>query len=223
RNPNLVYWLMEPGTWTTDDGATHYVEWFEREAFLFTRFEGRLDALRRAHRQALLKTGILDMLGRSSIEETTSRLSRIADAIATVVLSLVRESLRGDRVPAPDELAVIAMGKLGGRELNYSSDIDLVYVCADADDETVSFHTKVARRFGEALSEVSAEGYLYRVDLRLRPDGKAGPLVNTETSMRLYYENRGRPWEFQALLKARVVAGDREVGARVLDAVGKLV
>jgi glutamate-ammonia-ligase adenylyltransferase len=118
---------------------------------------------------------------------------------------------------------VIALGKLGGRELNYSSDIDLIYVCGDADDETMAHNIKLARAFTTALTEVTPEGYLYRVDLRLRPDGQAGPLVNTEPSMRIYYENRGRPWEFQAMLKARTIAGDLELGRRLLRTVSGLV
>jgi glutamine synthetase adenylyltransferase len=69
-------------------------------------------------------------------------------------------------------------------------------------------YARVARRFTEAMSTLTEEGYLYRVDLRLRPDGKAGPIVNSDAALRVYYEHRGRPWEFQALLKARAIAGD---------------
>jgi len=85
------------------------------------------------------------------------------------------------------------------------------------------FYTRVARRFTDAMSALTEEGYLYRVDLRLRPDGKAGPLVNTEQALLIYYENRGRPWEFQALMKARAIAGDLALGAHLLDAIGKLI
>jgi len=223
RNPTLVYWLMEQRTWDHLDDVAQYTEWFAREASLFSGEEARLDAVRRAHRQALLRIGVLDLLGHASVEDTTARLSALADALVRVVLNIVRTSLSETVDSAPDDLAVIAMGKLGGGELNYSSDIDLVYVCGDGSDDAVAFHTRVARRLGEAISQASGEGYLYRVDLRLRPDGHAGPLVNNETAMRLYYERRGRPWEFQALLKARVIAGDEALGRRLLDSLAALV
>ena len=77
------------------------------------------------------------------------------------------------------------MGKLGGGELNYSSDIDVIYACEDTDDETMAKYTRVARHFTDALSELTPEGYLYRVDLRLRPDGRSGPLVNGESALRV--------------------------------------
>jgi glutamate-ammonia-ligase adenylyltransferase len=118
---------------------------------------------------------------------------------------------------------VLALGKLGGRELNYSSDIDLIYVCRDADDPSIEFYHTIATRLTEALSSVTAEGYLYRTDLRLRPDGASGPLVGTLSAMRIYYESRGRPWEFQAMLKARVIAGDRAVGDEFLKYISGLL
>jgi len=229
RNPGYMYWLMDGRTWEEPDTADFYTDWLRREAEVFRSVEGKLNAIRRTHRQALLKIGVRDLLGETGIEETTERLSNLADAVARVVLKVVSDDLGGaDRTArgGPDSgvgFAVIAMGKLGGRELNYSSDVDLVYVCSEADEETMAFNVKLARAFTTALSDVTPEGSLYRVDLRLRPDGQAGPLVNTETSMRIYYENRGRPWEFQAMLKARTIAGDFEVGRRLLSAVSGLV
>lgn len=222
RNPGHVYWLMEKSTWDSPDTTEFYAGWLNRETELFRTPESQLSAVHRTHRQALLRIGIRDLLGETSIAVTTRALSNLADAIADKVLRVVIDSNNDDLVE-PDGFAVIAMGKLGGGELNYSSDIDLIYACADADDERISYYTKLSRQFTEAMSEATQEGYLYRVDLRLRPDGKAGPVVNTETALRIYYENRGRPWEFQALLKARVIAGDRALGSRILETLQKLV
>lgn len=222
RNPGHVYWLMEKSTWDTPDTKEHYGKWLDRETELFQTLEPQLAAVHRTRRQALLKIGISDLLGDATIEETTRALSSLADAIAEKVLRLI-VAANDDHLTEPDGFAVVAMGKLGGAELNYSSDIDLIFVCIDADDDQINYYTRLARRFTEAMSEATPEGYLYRVDLRLRPDGKSGPIVNSETALRIYYENRGRPWEFQALLKARVVAGDADLGNRVLDTLHKLV
>ena len=221
RQPGFVYWLMEQSTWDAPDDVESYGAWLAREVESFRSVEGKLNAVRRAHRQALLKIGVLDMVSGAAVEEVARRLSNLADAVAGTVLDVVFDELGDDAQPRG--IAVIAMGKLGGRELNYSSDIDLVFACEECDDETMHFYTRVARRFTDAMSALTEEGYLYRVDLRLRPDGKAGPLVNTEHALRIYYENRGRPWEFQALMKARTIAGDLALGARLLDSIGKLI
>jgi len=222
RNPGHVYWLMEKSTWDAPDTTQHFSDWLNRETELFRTLESQLGAVHRTHRQALLKIGIRDLLGEKSIQETTQALSNLADAIADKVLRLLITA-NDDDLTEPDGFAVIAMGKLGGAELNYSSDIDLVYVCDDADDDRMTYFTNLARRFTEAMSDATPEGYLYRVDLRLRPDGQSGPVVNSQTALRIYYENRGRPWEFQALLKARVIAGDADLGERTLVTLQKLV
>jgi glutamate-ammonia-ligase adenylyltransferase len=222
RNPSTVYWLMEDSTWASPDTRESYTEWFEREAAMFQAASSKLDAIRRAHRLALLKVGILDMVRGESVEAVTRRLSCLADAVCEAVLGVIMVDA-GLVCDAGAGLTVIAMGKLGGCELNYSSDIDLIYTCEDTDEVTLALYTRAARRLTDALSELTAEGYLYRVDLRLRPDGRVGPLVNPETALRIYYENRGRPWEFQALLKARVVAGNRALGERLLTTIRALV
>lgn len=222
RDPGAVYWLMEKSTWSNAVSFDDLVTTFSNESDAFTSVENKLNAVRRAHRYALLRIGIVDMVNKAPVEEVALQLSNIADAIATVVLDIIISDLGGESPPG-HALSVIAMGKLGSRELNYSSDIDLIFVCEDCDDAVHAFYTQVARRFGEAVSELSPEGYLYRVDLRLRPDGKAGPLVNNLTGIRLYYEHRGRPWEFQAMLKARLIAGHKETAATVLSSISSLI
>ncbi|HET6348934.1 MAG TPA: nucleotidyltransferase domain-containing protein, partial [Candidatus Krumholzibacteria bacterium] len=222
RQPGLVYWLMEQPTWDAVDTVESYEAWLERESERFRTVDAKYNAIRRAHRQALLKIGVQDLVSGLPVEEVTRRLSDLADACARVVLDVVFDEAGGDE-NAPRSLVVIALGKLGGRELNYSSDIDLIFASNEADDETMHHYARVARRFTDAMSALTEEGYLYRVDLRLRPDGKAGPLVNSESSLRVYYEHRGRPWEFQALLKARPIAGDIDLGSRLLDDLGKLI
>lgn len=120
--------------------------------------------------------------------------------------------------------AVISLGKLGGSELNYSSDIDLMYICdAEAPLEEQTFYTALARRITADLTEPTEEGYLYRVDLRLRPDGESGPLVVTTEEHVNYLIRRARPWERQALLKARSSAGSCAVADTLIDNCNRVV
>ena len=125
--------------------------------------------------------------------------------------------------PLPTPLSIIAMGKLGGRELNYSSDIDLMFVSADdlpaelvlesgRKVETSAWLNRLAETTIKALSEETADGHVFRVDMRLRPEGRFGPLVRSLSSCRAYYENWAEGWERQALIKARHAAGDAALG-----------
>ncbi|MFQ5512524.1 MAG: nucleotidyltransferase domain-containing protein [Candidatus Krumholzibacteriia bacterium] len=223
RNPGYLYWLIEKATWERRETTDTYSTGLRADAENFQSLEARLDAARRFQRRMLLKIGVKDLLGLQTVEETTACLSSLADAVVRGVLEMVWLAAATPAQPQPPSgFAVLALGKLGGRELNYSSDIDLVYVCADTDEKNFDFYHRLARRLTSAISDVTAEGYFYRVDLRLRPDGATGPLVNSLTSMRIYYENRGRPWEFQALLKARVIAGEAAVGNTFLNGVAGL-
>ena len=127
-------------------------------------------------------------------------------------------------------MSVIALGKLGGRELNYSSDIDLMFVYT-ANGETdgehpisnKEFYKKVANQYTELLSTYTAEGLCYRVDLRLRPDGSLGEVCISLEGAKNYYQTRARDWELQMLIKARVAAGDPETGRELLDSVEPLI
>lgn len=219
RNPGLLYWLIEQATWESEDTVDACRESILEDIAGFRTRESKLNGLRRAHRKLLLRIGVKDLLGLKTIEETTFCLSALADAVVQLSLDL----LLGEQTSSTNVLTVVALGKLGGTELNYSSDIDLIYVCDDVSDDNLTVLHKLGRQLTSVLSEVTAEGYLYRVDLRLRPDGNTGPLVNSLTSARIYYEDRGRPWEFQAMLKARVIAGDADVGRRFLEHIDALI
>ena len=128
---------------------------------------------------------------------------------------------------APCRLAVVAMGKCGGRELNYASDVDVIFVAEPVKDEDETAALGTASRLAAGLIGVCArstpEGSIFPVDPNLRPEGRAGPLVRTLTSHRAYYERWAKTWEFQALLKARPVAGDMTLGQAYADALGPLV
>lgn len=162
----------------------------------------RLDGLRRFKRREMLRVTLADLSGDADVEAVGAGLSDLADACLVAAL----ES-EGD-IP----FAVIGMGKLGGRELNYSSDIDVMFV----HDMEAQEAERVAERLMKTIGEVTPEGQAFRIDAGLRPEGKSGPLVRSLQSFEEYYERWSSPWEHQALLKARVSAGDRGVGERLV-------
>ncbi|HVS62821.1 MAG TPA: glutamine synthetase adenylyltransferase [Thermoanaerobaculia bacterium] len=177
-----------------------------------------LDALRRVHQRAILHIGAADLLALFDLPTLTAQLSTLADVMVDASLSLARLSLPEDERPATP-FAVLAFGKLGGGELNYSSDIDLVYVAAD--DAPSCW--PLGRRLTDHIKRATAHGFLYRVDLRLRPWGRDGPLVQSVDSYLDYLGESAHASERQALIKARPIAGDLELGARLLHDAGPLI
>jgi glutamate-ammonia-ligase adenylyltransferase len=169
-----------------------------------------LAGLRLERRRRLAQIAALDLAGELSLEEVGVALSDLADACLQAAL---------DHQGAGESLAVIAMGKFGGRELNYSSDIDLMFV-ADGDRSEA---TRAAEALLSALGEFSPEGQAYRIDLNLRPEGRSGALVRPLEGYLEYYMRWAKTWEFQALIKARSAAGDLTLGAALVDQTRPLV
>ncbi|WP_344862060.1 bifunctional [glutamine synthetase] adenylyltransferase/[glutamine synthetase]-adenylyl-L-tyrosine phosphorylase [Planomonospora alba] len=187
-----------------------------------------LSALRVAYRGRLLHLAARDLTGGAALAEVTAELSDLAGAALEAGLAVARAA---HPECDPVRLAVIGMGKCGARELNYISDVDVVFVAeprerdgATADEnEAVRLATRLAQAMMRACSATTPEGALWEVDAALRPEGKAGPLVRTLASHRAYYRRWAKTWEFQALLKARPVAGDAELGGRYVDAMNEMV
>ncbi|MBZ5728067.1 MAG: glutamine-synthetase adenylyltransferase [Acidobacteriia bacterium] len=186
--------------------------------------------LARFRREQLLRIVLRDVLGVATLSDVTEELSNLADATLEVAYRRVRAELvarHGEpRLPGgkPCGFSVISLGKLGGGELNYSSDIDLMFVYGGAGEtggaapiSNKEFYKKVANQYTALLSTYTAYGQCYRVDLRLRPDGTMGEIAISEEGARTYYQERARDWEKQMLIKARVSAGDREPGAALLE------
>jgi glutamate-ammonia-ligase adenylyltransferase len=176
-----------------------------------------VDGLRLAYLRQLLVIAGCDMAGECDVDAVAADLAVLADATVDAALAIARTER-----PSPARLAVIGMGKCGGRELNYVSDVDVIFVAepADGQDETAALRdaTALASRTMEICGEVA-----WQVDAALRPEGKHGPLVRTLASHEAYYRRWARTWEFQALLKARPIAGDIELGQEYLDRVSPLV
>ena len=186
------------------------------------------DALRVEYRRQLLGIAALDL----EAEHPTDQLPRTAAALADLAQGALAAAhalavhRAGDRAQRC-RLAAIAMGKTGGRELNYISDVDVIFAVEPADgvpeEEALAIGADLATSLMRICSANTGAGTLWQVDPALRPEGKQGPLVRTVASHRAYYERWAKTWEFQALLKARPVAGDPEVGAAYVEAMSPFV
>lgn len=183
-----------------------------------------IDKLRSFKYEELLKITWLDLLGNFSYKVILDRLSILADSL---ILKVMRMVSIGKKYPAYRNLqipfCIFAMGKLGANELNYSSDIDLIFVCMDSDEfdgdvqaylEGVIDHI---RQFNKVMQEATDDGFLYRVDLKLRPWGRSGPLVLSVDETEHYYEASTEAWERFAWLRARIVGGDIRLGEDLLQ------
>src|SRR5262245_58502640 len=187
---------------------------------------GVLRAFRRFRQRHTLRIGANDVIRDRPLEEVTRDLSNVADAAVAVALSVARRQVGQRLAERPARVAAFAFGKLGGRELNYSSDIDLMFVYDDdgsADAGADEFFGRVVSEVVRLLSAHTDRGQAYRVDLRLRPEGRRGPLARSLASTLSYYDTLGRTWERQALIKLRPVAGDPELGREFLQAVEPFV
>ncbi|MCS6919408.1 MAG: hypothetical protein NZM28_06525, partial [Fimbriimonadales bacterium] len=188
-----------------------------------TTFWMKLDRLRAFKQQEFLRLTALETLGKATLPEAARGLSDLADVCAGAALEACHQELSSQLgVSGEHRLCVLGMGKWGGRELNYSSDIDPILICADQPAlqgarEPMQYLAKLAELWIKALSEPMRRGIVFRVDMRLRPEGRFGPMVRTLGSALRYYETWGEAWERQAMLKARACAGDTRVGEALLE------
>lgn len=190
--------------------------------------DGGVDELRRAYRHLLLAIAAEDL----SAQDPLALLPQVGGALANLAAAALEGALTLARAELSDHgagvrLAVLGMGKTGGRELNYISDVDVVYVAEPVpgtpEDEALPVAAKLAATLARMCSMPSREAPLWEVDAALRPEGKNGPLVRTLDSHRAYYRRWAKTWEFQALLKARHVAGDAQLSEDYLDALRPMV
>lgn len=234
NSPDLLGWVLEPenlertiptGELRSDLGSFWVRYSDEDAALLIARFK----------RKHMLRIAMRDLLGVAPLADIALELSNLADVTIQGAHDHIRQQLVhrfGRPLCTTDSgqilcnFAVFAMGKLGGSELNYSSDIDLMYIHTGNGRTTGpvftsndDFTKQLAQRLTNLLSMTTREGFIYRVDLRLRPEGNAGELVVPLSAAVQYYFNRARDWELQMLLKARPVAGDLVLGRRFLEMV----
>jgi len=196
-------------------------------------FEDLCAALRRHKQREYLRIGARDLKPSVTLEETVRELSALAEASLQAAYRFCRTEEEKDygSLLLPDKksqnrFVILAMGKLGGGELNFSSDIDVIFLYEHDEGETSGgrkgkttpreFFTNIGKKIIHAMGHVTEDGFVFRIDLRLRPMGTSGPLVQSIGSAMVYYESWGQCWERGALIKARPVAGERELGAQFM-------
>jgi glutamate-ammonia-ligase adenylyltransferase len=182
--------------------------------------ESRLDAIRAFRHQEFLRIAIADLAGDLDADAVRTELSLLAEAVLRRALELARSEVAA-RIPIPPamELVAVAMGRLGAAEMSYNSDLDLIFVYHDRGEAAEGSHLAASRIVQKLIAVLEArtrEGYAYKIDLRLRPSGNAGPLVASLDGFHDYHRTSSAAvWERQALVRARVVAGEPELGAEV--------
>ncbi len=235
RNPEYFGWLIEENFLAVEKNRLQLVEEFKRAIAIFREPKSRRNCLCRLRRRELLRIGARDLMELTSVESITRELSALAEAVLEIALNeaeqVVLKQFGEPQILVNDnskksEFIIVAMGKLGAGELNFSSDIDFIFVYEDEGETTgiapdgslvkkVSNHhyfTYLGREIIRFLSEHTEEGMLYRCDVRLRPECGAGPLVRSFDSYANYFFSQARYWECIAYLKARPVAGSEKLG-----------
>jgi glutamate-ammonia-ligase adenylyltransferase len=228
RNPGFLDWLVTPELLHKSRDSSDLEKELREAAVTCATDMEWLNKIRRLRRREILRIGARDMYLKVPTQEIMLELSRLADSLANVVLEEVFHRLgkKDGRVKEknlPERFCVLALGKLGGSELNYSSDIDLLGLWDDRQKDPEhgnhlkAFFGKVMERFSSDLSAHTEEGYVYRVDLRLRPFGREGDIVSSLSSLVRYYDESASLWEIQAALKMRPIAGNRSLGYRFFE------
>ncbi len=218
RHPQLLDELLD------DEAIASPFDWPAFKAALRARLaaadgmEQQMDLLRHAQHAEVFRILLIDLAGKLSVEHVSDRLSELADAVLDVTLEVVWSQLAKRHRDAP-RFAVIAYGKLGGKELGYASDLDVIFLYDDADERAADIYTTYTRRLITWLTSATGAGALFDLDLRLRPNGEAGLLVTDLDAFRRYQLREGDGantawvWEHQALTRARFSAGDAQIGA----------
>ena len=215
RNPETLLWLAQPEVCLASRGRAEMLA----EVHALTSdsaVDNNFGALRFWKGREMTRVAVRELAAVAPLEETTGELSQIAEICLRRVFEFWDAELRQRYGSPKAEFAILALGKLGGGELNHSSDVDLLFLYSDEGQLTphISYHqffNRLGNKILETFSKPHPAGSLFRVDLRLRPEGSAGPLARSLESMENYYAGFGETWERIALIKARGIAGSREL------------
>ncbi len=214
RHPLLLDELLDPRLY---DIATNWAGYRDSLRLTLANHAGdterEMDILREMHHAQVFRLLAQDLAGLQTVEHLSDHLTELADTLVQETLPLVWSKIKNRHCDTP-KFAVIGYGKLGGKELGYASDLDLVYLYDDDDGDAQENYTRLGQRLNTWLSSQTSAGMLFETDLRLRPNGDAGLLAVTVDAFRDYQLKNAWVWEHQALTRARFCAGDPAVGAR---------
>ena len=214
RHPVLLDELLDDTSLQAEPDWSEFAQECRRQ---LTAFHGdterQMDVLREQHHAQLFRLLAKDIDGLLTIERLADHLSALADLLIDIALETVWKSLPNHHRDSP-RFAVIAYGKLGGKELGYASDLDIIFLYDDDNPEAPAIYAKLAQRFITWMTSHTSAGILFDVDIALRPDGASGLLVSSFTAFEKYQRQSAWVWEHQALTRARFCAGDPEIGAR---------
>jgi [glutamine synthetase] adenylyltransferase / [glutamine synthetase]-adenylyl-L-tyrosine phosphorylase len=227
RRPEIFVDLVNSGDLLTIYHEHHFAD---KLASLNCEDETQLmQQLRQFRRREMIRIAWRDLAGWAQLSETLADLSWLADACIQYVLSfLYNQACEKRGTPllsdgSPQQIVVLGMGKLGAHELNYSSDIDLIFAYAEngvlpnrKETSYGEFFTRLCQSLVKVLDEITVDGFVFRTDIRLRPFGDSGPVIMTFDGMEHYYQTQAREWERYAMIKARQVAGDFKTGAQLM-------
>lgn len=230
RNPEYLYWALSNESLDRNLDEQKFKIESEKAVNLFKSFSGKVNAIKAIKRKYMLRIGLRDNLGFASVLEITNDLSILAKTLSALLFSICYDESKAkfQIEELNRKYCIIALGKLGGNELNYSSDIDLM-IFYDKNTKLKNgkeYHELLAQTiqlFVEHASQSTDKGFLFRVDFRLRPDGKNSPLARTLTDTLRYYESRGEDWERQMLLKASYLGGDEKLYAKFADYISNFI
>ncbi|MFH1964694.1 MAG: hypothetical protein ABIJ42_04055 [Acidobacteriota bacterium] len=210
RNPRYIYWLMEKGNLQLRREPDYFKIEASRVLEITPDIKSCLEALQRFQRREILRIGTQDLLRILPMSDIAHQISSLADAVLQVTLEITAREYDA----LPFGFAVLGMGKLGGRELNFSSDVDLIFLYKN--DGSRRQVLKFSKAYRKALTESAPEGHFYRVDLRLRPMGTGGDMATSLKAADNYYRHWADTTDRLAMIKARPVAGDLEMGGRFI-------
>jgi glutamate-ammonia-ligase adenylyltransferase len=220
QNPELLLWLSQPEICLQGRDAAEMAGELHRAAEDNVA-ANNFRALRRWKNKQMTRIALRELANAAVLEETTAELSQLAEICVREVLAHWNTKCRESFGSPAADFGILALGKLGGRELNHSSDVDLIFLYSEEGELSprLSYHqwfNRLAEKILETFAIRDPEGALFRIDLRLRPEGSAGPLARSLESMENYYAGFGETWERIALIKARGIAGDRELAYEFL-------
>lgn len=243
QNPLYYEWLFINNGLSTSNDRDGFVGALSKLSEGVDTIERMMSVLRRHRNGEFLRIGSRDLLGLADLKETTREISDLASAsleaayrFAFVALKKIHGAPLCTDDNAEASFTIIGLGKLGGRELNFSSDIDIMYIYSSEKGETTgiggkpgsvisnhAFFVKLSTMINKLIGSVTEDGFVFRVDLDLRPEGRSGDMANGLSGIEQYYESWGQTWERAMLLKARPVAGDEQLGKEFLSIIKPFV